>query len=255
MATYTAEQERRAQDRLAEIWRASTRREKLRIAERFGYRGTDESKLRVMRRMLTSSLGPGEKANVSDYFKPYSTSPQEDVWKGRVPPWELDSPYLIKGYVMYVTETDGTLTSWEQWLNLDGEKLGRGEGEVKSRSIKRLFEDFNWMVRHVLSRYQSAEGFNPEARPVAGIAFTNKGAKALIDELEKKWDQPIGIPVHTEPFGINIHSTTHDYEGDERQPLRSKTYQRAFPKGKRHAMIAYANRAYGQMTRTGGRLA
>jgi len=252
---YTAEQERRAQDRLAEIWRASTRREKLRIAERFDYRGSDESKLRVMRRMLTSSLGPGEKANVSDYFKPYSTSPLVDVWKGRVPPWELDSPYLIKGYVMYVTETEGTLTSWEQWLNVDAQVLGRSRGEVKSQSIRSLFEDFNQMVRHVLMRYQSAEGFNEEARPVAGIAFTDKGAAALATKLEKEWGQPVAIPVHTEPFSIQIHSTKVPYEGKERQEFQSKTYQRAFPKGKRHAMIAYANRAYGQMTRTGGRLA
>ena len=76
---YSISQEQAAQEKLAQIWRASSRTERLALAERFGYGGTDDSKLRAMRRLLTGSFKLGSKADVTKYFKPFVTDANEEA--------------------------------------------------------------------------------------------------------------------------------------------------------------------------------
>ena len=57
---YSKMDERVAQRRLREIYNKKTRRERIELAERFGYGGSDDSKLRVLGR-VTAQVVPAER--------------------------------------------------------------------------------------------------------------------------------------------------------------------------------------------------
>jgi len=254
MARYTAEQERRAQDRLAQIWRASTRSERLRIAERFGYRGSDESKLRVMRRLLTGRIGKGRKVDVTEYFVDYVTQEQREAIR-IIPTWTLSESYFIVSNVMWVAEITGVLETWEGTLNPkrkrdDEGDIVEGSPQIHSTSVRYLFNLYANAVKAKLKQSPDISG-NIEA-----IAFSPKGAKAVSEEFQ--------VPIPQGVYGIVLNPTHHIYEeevvdGKKRMvsqpfPEARIKYQRRFPASKSKEMTAYANRAYGQMVRPGGRL-
>ena len=254
MARYTAEQERRAQDRLAQIWRASTRREKLRIAERFDYRGSDESKLRVMRRLLTGRIPKGHYVVVTEYFEDFVTQEQRDALK-IIPTWSLSEPYFIVSNVMYVAEINGVLESWENALNPKRDRDENNEiietsPRVDSTSVRYLFELYADTVRDKLRQAPGKSG------RIEAIAFSDKGTRLVSRDFK--------VPIPQGVYGIAINPTHHIYveeivDGKEKMvsqpfPEARIKYQRRFPASKSKEMTAYANRAYGQMVRPGGRL-
>ena len=234
---YSISQEQAAQEKLAQIWRASSRRERLALAERFGYAGSDDSKLRVMRRLLTGSLKEGQYAVVTDYFKPFVTQEDPNAWTGRIPPYSVTQSYTLNSQVMYAAIDGGGLLTWEAYLNTP----------TKEESLPALFKLYNDTVLEKLKQSPQVSG------RIEGIAFSQKGANALADYLEIASGQPVVVP--RGDYGIALVPTRFVYREGKRQPLQPQSYQRSFPKSKRDDMIRYANRSYGQMTRKGGRLA
>jgi len=254
---YSISQEQAAQEKLAQIWRASSRTERIALAERFGYAGSDDSKLRVMRRLLTGSFKLGSKADVTKYFKPFVTDANEEAWLGTLPPYKLEAKAIIQSQVMYVTRDEYGSIAWEAPLPLSKEALGLPENaDVASKSIKKLFQDYSTVVKHSLGKYKGRRDFNETGEEVAGIAFSMEGAKQLKKLLEDRYGAVIEIPPpRFSGYGITLVTTSAAFSADKKRLARqSKTFQRSFPKSKRDAMIRYANRAYGQMTRPGGRL-
>ncbi len=255
---YSLRQEQAAQEKLAQIWRASSRREKLAIADRFGYGGSDASKLRVMRRLLTGSFNLGAKADVTKYFKPFVTDANDEAWLGTLPPYKLNTKAIIQSQVMYVTRDEYGSIAWEAPLPLSKEALGLPEkADVASKDIKKLFQDYSKVVKYSLGQYKGRKDFNETGEEVVGMAFSMKGAKQLKKHIEDTYGSIIEIPKpRFSSYGIVLVSTGASYtEEGQPVPLVSKTFQRSFPKSKRDDMIRYANRSYGQMTRKGGRLA
>ncbi len=250
---YSISQEQAAQEKLAQIWWASSRTERLALAERFGYGGTDDSKLRAMRRLLTGSIGDGQFINVTNYFKPYVTLDSPNAWNGeRVPPFKIDGNAQIMSQIMYVREYDdgdytrpNTVQAFEVHLNAD----------AKSNDMRTLFEAYNRKVKEVLGRYSKIDPNSDHSSQTLAIAFSQKGVAELIE----LYDRRIEDPRPDTPYGIIVASTRSKYVGVKGKMKRakpdSKTFQRSFPKSKRDDMIRYANRSYGQMTRSGGRLA
>ena len=235
--SYSISQERAAQDRLAQIWKASSRRERLSLATRFGYGGSDASKLRSMRRLLTGTLGEGQYAVVTDYFKPFVTQNDRQAWTGRTPPFSVNQNYVLFSQVMYGAIEGGSLITWESHLNTPNSE----------QSISKLFQLYNDTVLDKLKQSPNVSG------RIEGIAFSQDGANALGDYLEQITGQATAVPPAN--YGIALVPTKGVYKNKKRQSLSPQTYQRSFPKSKRDEMIRYANRSYGQMKRKGGRLA
>ena len=267
---YSIEDEQRAQDRLAQIWRVSNRRERLAIADRFEYGGSDDSKLRVMRRLLTGSIGDGQFINVTNYFKPYVTLDSPNAWNGeRVPPFKIDGNAQIMSQIMYVREydispddvilpdnaRDTTIQAFEVHLNAD----------AKSNDMRTLFEAYNRKVKEVLGRYSKIDPDSDHSSQTLAIAFSQNG----VDELIELYDRRIEDPRPDTPYGIIVASTRSKYVGVKGKMKRakpdSKTFQRSFPKAKlksgkyagrskRDVMIEYSNRSYAAHRKKGGRL-
>ena len=264
---YSLEEEQEAQEKLAEIWRISTRREKLAIADRFEYGGSDASKLRVMRRLLTGSIGDGQYINVTNYFKSYVTHDSPNAWDGkRVPPFAIEGNAQIMSQIMYVREFDispddtrnTTLQAYEVHLNAD----------AKSNDIRTLFEAYNRKVKEVLGRYSKIDPNSDHSSTTLAIAFSQEG----VEELINLYDKRIKDPRPDTPYGIIVASTRSKYVGVKGKMKRakpnSKTFQRSFPKTrlkkgkgknkgriKRDAMIEFANRSHAGHRKKGGRLA
>jgi len=256
--SYSISQERAAQDKLAQIWKVSNRREKLAIATRFEYSGSDASKLRSMRRLLTGTLNLGSKADVTKYFKPFVTNANDEAWLGTLPPYKLNTKAIIQSQVMYVTIDEYGSIAWEAPLPLSKEALGLPDkADVASKDIKKLFQDYSKVVKHSLGKYKGRKDFNETGKEVVGMAFSMKGAKQLKKYLEDTYGSIIEIPQpRLSRYGITLVGTKTVFGDDgKRKSFTSKTFQRSFPKSKRDEMIRYANRSYGQMKRKGGRLA
>jgi len=249
---YSRKKELLAQDRLAEIWQVSDRSERIALAERFGYGGTDASKLRVMRRLLTGTLKKEQAVNVSSYFDPYITDPTTDIWNGRTPNLQLESNFKMNSYVMYAVEEDGFFTTWEANLNVGWKILGLPENTpTSSDSLDKLFSDYAKTASRSVGRYKGPKGEN-----VVGIAFTMEGARELKRKIEDDHGAVIAIPPEADGrrFGIYMVSV---YPGRSGVSMETKTYQRSLPKTiiksgpyegrtRRNAMIGYANRSYAQ---------
>ena len=234
---YSRADELAAQDKLAQIWQVSDRSERIALAERFGYGGTDASKLRAMRRLLTGNLQPGEYAVITDYFAPYVTQEDKEVWRGRLPPFTIQDNHIVVSQVMYVAIIEGDAISWEANLNPG----------VTSKDINTLFESYAAAVDEKMGQSANVSG------RIEGIAFSSDGARQLADYVERGFDSFIGVP--RADYGVALVPTKGKYVEGKRKPLTPQTFQRPLPKAKRDDMIRYANRAYGQYRRKGGRLA
>ena len=243
-----------AQDKLSEIYSVMTRRERLALASDFGYGGTDESKLRSLRRISTGSLDKRQSAVVSRFFKPFITKEDPDAWLGRVPAFELKSDYTIQSYVMTVKDDGGVDVAIENNINLSYAELNRSRRDsVASTNLRQLFRDYSTIAR------QRVE--TPYAR---AIAFTDEGAREYIQKHNEKFDKErlnrnmpqtinnrIKMPDKNRPFQISLISVFPPQSG---QTTETKTFQRPIPKAKQETIVKRVNRTYGQYTRQGGRL-
>ena len=232
-----------AQDKLSEIYSVMTRRERLALASDFGYGGTDESKLRSLRRISTGSLDKRQSAVVSRFFKPFITKEEPDAWLGRVPPFELKSDYTIQSYVMTVKDEGGVDVVIENNINLSYAELNRSRRDsVASTDLRQLFRDYSTIAR------QRVE--TPYAR---AIAFTDEGAREYIQKHNASPDvnNRIRMPRKNRPFQISLISVFPPQSG---QGTETKTFQRGIPKAKQETIVKRVNRTYGQYRRQGGRL-
>tara|TARA_R100001079_G_scaffold58000_1_gene29656 strand:+ start:676 stop:1407 length:732 start_codon:yes stop_codon:yes gene_type:complete len=232
-----------AQDKLSEIYSVMTRRERLALASDFGYGGTDESKLRSLRRISTGSLDKRQSAVVSRFFKPFITKDDPDAWLGRVPPFELKSDYTIQSYVMTVKDEGGVDVVIENNINLSYAELNRSRRDsVASTDLRQLFRDYSTIAR------QRVE--TPYAR---AIAFTDEGARKYITQHNASPDvnNRIRMPKKNRPFQISLISVFPPQSG---QGTETKTFQRPIPKAKQETVVKRVNRTYGQYRRQGGRL-
>ena len=241
--SYTKNKLIEAQDKLSEIYSVMTRRERLALASDFGYGGTDESKLRSLRRISTGSLDKRQSAVVSRFFKPFITKEDPDAWLGRVPPFELKSDYTIQSYVMTVKDEGGVDVVIENNINLSYAELNRSRRDsVASTDLRRLFRDYSTIAR------QRVE--TPYAR---AIAFTDEGAREYIQKHNASPDvnNRIRMPRKNRPFQISLISVFPPQSG---QGTETKTFQRPIPKAKQETIVKRVNRIYGQYRRQGGRL-
>ncbi len=250
---YTIEDELQAQAKLAQIYQVLDRPGRLRLANRLGYRrGSEANRLRQVRRIVSSKVEPGKFVNVTSYFRNYiSTSDvppplevQSQAWKGSIPPVTIEGNVQILSQVMYVARTpDGTLTTFEANRN--------STREVDKSNIRALFEDYNDKASEILGRYQRAQ--NGETVTIEAIAFNREGVRELVSAYEGR----IADPNPNRKYGIILASTRAKFTDDRRRlPSQSTaTYDRRIPRQRRDEIIKYANRAYGQYSRAGGKLA
>ena len=240
---YSKNQLIEAQDKLSDIYSVMTRSERLALATDFGYGGTDESKLRSLRRISTGSLDKRQSAVVSRFFKPFITKEDPEAWLGRVPAFELKSDYTIQSYVMTVKDEGGVDRVIENNINLSYAELNRSRRDsVASTDLRQLFRDYSTIAR------QRVE--TPYAR---AIAFTDEGAREYIEKHNASPDvnNRIRMPKKNRPFQISLISVFPPRSG---QGTETKTFQRGIPKAKQETIVKRVNRTYGQYTRQGGRL-
>jgi len=241
--TYTEGEILRVQDKLSEIYSVYSRSERIALAESFGYGGTDESKLRSLRRISTGRLGKRQSADVSRFFKPFITEGDPNAWSGRLPPFRLSSPYTIQSYVMYVMEEQSEFTEF-QLLTIDGNlNLNRNDlaipsnKAVASTDLAELFRLYNRLAAIKVT----------EQRYTKAIAFTDEGAEQLVDAFDGR----IEVPRVNREFGIYLVSVFPPKSGTKTQ---TKTFQRGIPKAKQERIVKSVNRRYSGLTRSGGRL-
>ena len=151
---YTKLDERIAQRRLREIYNKKTRAERIKLAERFGYGGTDSSKLRVLRRITAQVIPADRVVNLNQYYKPYTSTEDRNPWLGKYPdiaPGQSVKLKAEKGEKQYYHVTasvmavadmpGGGVLAYSRRLNTKG-KIGETDDPAFSSDIRFLLEKF-----------------------------------------------------------------------------------------------------------------
>ncbi len=230
-------------EKLLIMYRESNRAQRLQIAQGLGFTGKPESRLRSLRRILKTELTQTQKFNVTSYFKEYAT--QEDyfqMWNGQVPPFTLDGNFVISAYGIGVF-LDQSSQSWEvRDLHITPKF---SQGSQTSNDIRRVFEIFQNTINELFENPQNAyETF--------GISFNSSGFRPLLNQAQTELGETFAIPGGiTEPIGAFLRPTKVRIV--DRKPV-PYTSARPFPKKNREERESYINRAWGQLTREGGRL-
>ena len=250
---YTIEDELQAQAKLAQIYQTLDRPGRLRLAARLGYsRGSEANRLRQVRRITRSTVEPGKFSNVTSYFRDYvatSDAPQSlevrsDAWKGVVPPITIKGKVQLLSQIMYVARTpDGTILPFEAQRNTTR--------ETDKTDLRALFEDYNNQIKRVLGEYQRAT--NGETVTIEAIAFSRKGVTEIVEAYQGR----VKDPNPSRKYGIALVSTRakYDKQGKRLDSKPSASADRRIPRQRRDEIIEYANRAYAQYSRPGGKLA
>ena len=82
---YSKKDERIAQRRLRDIYNKKNRKQRIELAERFGYGGSDASKLRVLRRLTAQKIPANRTVRLNQYYKPFTTDEDRNPWLGKSP--------------------------------------------------------------------------------------------------------------------------------------------------------------------------
>ena len=230
-------------EKLLIMYRESNRGQRLKIAGKLGFTGKPESKLRSLRRLLKTELTQTQKFNVTSYFKPYVTQENfEESWEGETPPFTLDGNFVISSYGIGIF-LDQSSQSWEVRELYITPKFS--QGSQNSNNIRTVFTIFQETIDELF--------INPKgAYEVYGISFNKRGFQPLLreasNELNEEFQVPGGI---TQPIGAFLRPTSVRIVNKKPKPF---TNARQFPKRKRKERENYINRAYGQLTKDGGRL-
>ena len=230
-------------EKLIIMYRESNRAQRLQLAKGLGFTGKPESRLRSLRRILKTELTQTQKFNVTSYFKPYVTQEDfESSWGGQVPPFTLDGRFVISAYGIGIF-LDQSSQEWEvRDLHITPKF---SEDRYSSSDMNTVFEIFQNKINEIFEKPQGAyETF--------GISFNRKGFNPLLrlarEELGEDFAVPGGI---TEPIGAFLRPTKVRIV--DKKPLPYSP-ARDFPKRGRAKREAYINRAWGQLTKEGGRL-
>ena len=248
--SYTKMDERVAQRRLREIYNKKTRSERIKLAERFGYGGTDDSKLRVLRRVTAQVVPADRVVNLNKYYKAYTSSTDRNPWLGKYPdvvPGDTTAKntehgdkqlFHITASVMAVAEVSSGVIAYSRRLNTKG-KIGETTDPAFSSDIRFLLEKFG---RDAARKYlQPSEGGEvlPESGKLIFMAFTKAGAQDVV-ALANAAGFDIGVPTpEGGEYGIVLAPSTKR----DMKAVRVYDYQRPLPKAKRDRIIAYTNRA------------
>jgi len=231
-------------EKLLIMYRESNRAERLKIAGKLGFTGKPESKLRSLRRLLKTELTQTQKFNVTSYFKAYVTQENFNTfWEGETPPFTLEGNFMIRGYGIGIFKRP----SWElrEFYQPTGER-----NRFYSNDIKTVFRLFQESINDLFERDKSYEIF--------GLSFNQSGFSGLIDEAEKESGETFRA-LKLDGVGINLVPSksriiTKEVNGKKKKISVPYTDARQFPKKKRKERENYINRAFGQLTKKGGRL-
>jgi len=230
-------------EKLLIMYRESNRAERLKIAGKLGFTGKPESKLRSLRRLLKTELTQTQKFNVTSYFKPYVTQENfEESWEGETPPFTLEGRFVISAYGIGIF-LDQSSQSWEvRDLHITPKF---SQGSQSSNNIRTVFTIFQETIDELFTNPQGAY-------EVFGISFNKRGFKPLLREAETQLNEEFQVPGGiTEPIGAFLRPTSVRIVNKKPKPF---TNARQFPKRKRKERENYINRAFGQLTKEGGRL-
>ena len=234
---YTKKDERIAQRRLRDIYNKKNRRQRIALAEKFGYGGTDASKLRNLRRITAQVVPQGRQVKVNQYFRSFTTDDDPNPYRGKTPNYELDGLFHVVSSVMFVAEFPDGLTTFSNFINTSG------EGSF-STDVRELFVKYG---EDVVQKYKpvSEGGENlPESGKIVAIAFSLRGADELVSLIE---DIAIPEPQGGE-YGISLVPSRKGVRQGEKVPqVWAYEYQRSLPKATRDRIIEYTNRAKGPM--------
>ena len=230
-------------EKLLIIYRESSRAQRLRQATQLGFTGKPESKLRSYRRLLKTELTQTQKFNVTSYFKPYVTQEDfESSWEGQLPPFTLDGRFVITGYGIGIF-LDQSSQAWEVRDLYITPKFS--EDRYSSSNMRRVFEIFQNKINEI---FESPEN----AYETFGISFNRAGFAPLLNQARQELGEEFAVPGGiTEPIGAFLRPTKVRIVDKKPVPY---TTARQFPKRRRKEREAYINRAWGQLTREGGRL-
>lgn len=230
-------------EKLLIIYRESSRAQRLRQATQLGFRGKPESKLRSYRRLLKTELTQTQKFNVTSYFKPYVTQEDfESSWDGQVPPFTLDGRFVISGYGIGIF-LDQSSQAWEVRDLYITPKFSADR--YSSSNMRRVFEIFQNKINEI---FESPEN----AYETFGISFNRAGFAPLLNQARQELGEEFAVPGGiTEPIGAFLRPTKVRIVDKKPIPY---TPARQFPKRRREERESYINRAWGQLTREGGRL-
>ena len=225
------------------MYRESNRAERLKIAGKLGFTGKPESKLRSLRRLLKTELTQTQKFNVTSYFKSYVTQENfEESWEGETPPFTLEGRFVISAYGIGIF-LDQSSQSWEvRDLHITPKF---SQGSQSSNNIRTVFTIFQETIDELFTNPQGAY-------EVFGISFNKRGFKPLLSEAETQLNEEFQVPGGiTEPIGAFLRPTSVRIVNKKPKPF---TNARQFPKKNRKERENYINRAFGQLTKKGGRL-
>ena len=270
---YTQQDERIAQRRLRDIYNKKNRRQRIALAEKFGYGGTDDSKLRNLRRITAQVVPQGRQVKVNQYFAPYAGYDLDmNPYLGKTPNYELDGGFHIVSSVMFVAdmtgaieeledvETEGdALTTWSTLINTRGSKITdnttdnvikrieagmRPTGEAYSDDVRELFVKYGNDVEDSFKPVDEGGAILPESGTIIAIALSERGAQELATKIPG-----IAIPdPQGGEYGIALVPSRKNVKQGQKVPqVWAYTYQRPHPKAKRDRIIEYTNRAKGPM--------
>ena len=248
--SYTDKEARIAQRRLRQIYNKKTRRERIKLAERFGYGGTDQSKLRVLRRITAQVVPQGRKVGLNSYFRGFADArDRPNPWKGTSPDYELDGLFHIVSSVMYVASfgnnpEEGDITSWSSFLNTKG-KIGTTDDPAFSDDITQLLGNYGDRVAGKFVPVAEGGEQLPGSGRIIAIGLSDVGNREVFEYVLDWFQFTIDIP---EPqggeYGISLVPSRRGVKQGEKIPqVWAYNYQRPLPKGKRDRRIAYTNRA------------
>ena len=250
---YTEAQERSAQRRLREIYNRKTRRQRIKLAEKLGYGGTDASKLRVLRR-ITAQVIPAERVvTLNQYYKPYTSGDDRNPWLGTYPDIapgptaSRDTEYgnrqlfHITASVMAVAEVPQGVISYSRRLNTKG-AIGETDRPGYSSDIRYLLQKFGEDAARKYDPPSEGGEVLPESGQLLFMAFTEAGAREVVEIVNAEGFDIDVPPPDGGKYGIVLApSTKRDLKN-----VRVYEYQRKLPKAKRDFIIKYVNRASGQ---------
>ena len=270
---YTESDERSAQRRLREIYNRKTRRQRIKLAEKFGYGGTDASKLRVLRRITAQVVPEGRLVKVNQYFKPYVTDDAPNPWDGKYPDLTLDGQFHIVSSVMYVAEFPDGIQTFSNHLNTRSDaawqrtraeyRIQAAEAGLPRRRVPvappaATEEAYSSEVEYLFAKYAKdvvraflppdQGGYNlPESGKVIAIGFSLRGNQELVQMFADNGVEITIPPPEGAEYGIVLMPSRRGVKQGEMVPqVWAYKYQRKLPKAKRDFIIKYVNRASGQ---------
>lgn len=253
---YSKKDERIAQRRLRDIYNKKSRKQRIELAERFGYGGSDASKLRVLRRITAQKIPVNRTVRLNQYYKPFTTDEDRNPWLGKSPdifPGQsaaLETEhgdkqlFSIVSSVMQVAELPEGLESYSSRLNAKGE-IGKTDEPAYSSDIPYLMEKFGKDAADAYKPVSEGGIRLPSSGRLIGLGFSDRGARELRQLVEDRTGVDVSIPEPIGPDGYGIvlvPSTRRNLKG-----VGVYQYQRPLPKSKRDSIIEYTNRAKGPM--------